>query len=159
VARQAVEHARTPEEKQYAADLVQSIASYTARLAESEALRTGAAAPAIMPAASSSQSTSQSTSPSRAGTVPIAMPPLTATGRLKNMVCSAPPVLEIAADGGTLRLVIDDPLRIRVVGTGETQVELQCGPQDRPVRVGYEPAADRTRNTIGNVRTLDFSVK
>jgi hypothetical protein len=28
-----------------------------------------------------------------------------------------------------------------------------------PVRVGYEPAADRARNTIGNVRLIDFSVK
>jgi hypothetical protein len=163
-ARQAMEHARTAEEKQDAANLVQSIADYAARVAESEALRTGAAAPAPTPAAPSSSSSVSSNggtqaSSRRPGTVPIAMPPLTAIGRLKNMICSAPPILEVSADGGTLRLVIDDPLLIRVVGSGQVQVELQCGPQDRPVRVGYEPAADRARNTVGNVRLIDFSVK
>ena len=153
VARQAVDHARTPEEKRYAANLVQSIADYAARVAESEALRTGARAPATMPAAAPQPSTG------RDGTVPVGMPPLTAVGRLKNMICSAPPILEISADGGTLRLVIDDPLRIRVMGSGQGQTELRCGPQDVPIRVGYEPAADRARNTVGNVRLLDFTVK
>ena len=148
-ARQAMDHARTPEEKQYAANLVKSIADYAARVAESEALRTGAPAPATMPAAA----------PRPPGTVPIGMPPLTAVGRLKNMICSAPPILEISADGGTLRLVIDDPLLIRVTGTGQAQTELRCGPQDVAVRVGYEPAADRARNTVGNVRLIDFTVK
>jgi hypothetical protein len=147
-ARQAMDHARTPEEKRYAANLVQSIADYAARVAESEALRRGAPAPATIPADAP-----------RASTVPIGMPPLTAVGRLKNMICGAPPILEISADGGTLRLVIDDPLLIRVTGTGQAQAELRCGPQDVPVRVGYEPAADRARNTIGNVRLIDFSVK
>jgi hypothetical protein len=128
--------------------LVQSIADYAARVAESEALRRGAPAPATIPADAP-----------RASTVPIGMPPLTAVGRLKNMICGAPPILEISADGGTLRLVIDDPLLIRVTGTGQAQAELRCGPQDVPVRVGYEPAADRARNTIGNVRLIDFSVK
>jgi len=148
-ARQAMDHARTPEEKRYAANLVQSIADYAARVAESEALRTGAPAPATIPAGA----------PRPSSTVPIGMPPLTAVGRLKNMICGAPPILEISADGGTLRLVIDDPLLIRVTGTGQVQAELRCGPQDVPVRVGYEPAADRARNTIGNVRLIDFSVK
>jgi hypothetical protein len=148
-ARQAMDHARTPEERRYAANLVQSIADYAARVAESEALRTGAPAPATIPAGA----------PRPSSTVPIGMPPLTAVGRLKNMICGAPPILEISADGGTLRLVIDDPLLIRVTGTGQVQAELRCGPQDVPVRVGYEPAADRARNTIGNVRLIDFSVK
>ena len=121
VARQAMDHARTPEEKRYAANLVQSIADYAARVAESEALRTGARAPATMPAAAPQPSTG------RAGTVPIGMPPLTAVGRLKNMICGAPPILEISADGGTLRLVIDDPLRIRVMGSGQA-------PDRAPVR-------------------------
>src|SRR5580765_529704 len=148
-ARQAMDHARTPEEKRYAANLVQSIADYAARVAESEALRTGAPAPATIPAGA----------PRPSSTVPIGMPPLTAVGRLKNMICGAPPILEISADGGTLRLVIDDPLLIRVTGTGQAQAELRCGPQDVPVRVGYEPAADHAHNTIGNVRLIDFSVK
>lgn len=152
-ARQAMDHARTPEEKRYAANLAQSIADYAARVAESEALRTGAPAPAATPSAAPRPSTG------RAGTVPTGLPPLTAVGRLKNMICSAPPILEIAADGGTVRLVIDDPLLIRVSGTGQVQAELRCGPQDVPIRVGYEPAADRARNTVGNVRLLDFTVK
>jgi hypothetical protein len=55
--------------------------------------------------------------------------------------------------------VIDDPLKIRVLGTGQVQTDLNCGPQDVPIRVGYEPSADRAKNTVGNVRVLDFSVK
>jgi Flp pilus assembly protein TadD len=113
--RQAMDRARTPEEKQYAERLVQSVAVDAARV--------------------------------------------TAVGRLKNVVCSAPLILEIAADGKTLRVAIDDPSAIRVIGTGQAPAELKCGPQDVPVRVAYEPVADRARNTVGNVRVLDFTVK
>jgi hypothetical protein len=174
--RQAGEHARTPDEKQYAATLAQTISDYAARVAASEAMRNGAAAPASTPVASSSNGASSSSgaspstptsswtvvSPSTGravGTSLIAMPPLSAVGRLKNMICGAPPILEIATAGGTLRLVIDDPLKIRVLGTGQVQTDLNCGPQDVPLKVGYEPMADRARNTVGNVRVLDFSVK
>ena len=87
------------------------------------------------------------------------MPPLTAVGRLKNVICGTVTILEITAEGSTIRLAVDDPLKIRVLGTGQVQTELKCGPQDVPIRVGYEPMADRARNTIGNVRVLDFSVK
>ncbi len=132
VARQAMDHARTPEEKRYAANLVQSIADYAARVAESEALRTGVRAPATMPAAAPRPSTG------RDGTVPIGMPPLTAVGRLKNMICSAPPILEISADGGTLRLVIDDPLLIRVMGSGQ-------GADRAPVRPAGRAGSRRLR--------------
>lgn len=146
--RQAMDHARTPEEKQYAARLAQSISDYAARVAESEALRTGAAAP----------SGTSSAAPRDTG-ASVPLPPLTAVGRLKNVICSAPLILEVAVEGKTLRVAVDDPLKIQVIGTGQVQAELKCGPQDVPVRVAYEPAADRAHNTVGNVRVLDFSVK
>jgi len=158
-ARQAMDHARTPDEKQYAARLAQSIADYTARVAESEALRSGAAAPASTSGAGASATDVPQSPASHDSAGAVAMPPLTAVGRLKNVICGATPILEVVADGSTLRLVIDDPLKIRVLGTGQVQTELKCGAQDMAVRVGYEPMADRARNTVGSVRLLDFSVK
>jgi len=160
-ARQAMDHARTAEEKQYGARLVQSIADYSARVAESEALRKGAGAPASAPVGLSRSINGPTTSAQAGheGTESIGMPPLTAVGRLKNVLCAGAPILEIAVEGSTLRVAVDDPLKIRVIGTGQVQAELKCGPQDVPIRVGYEPMADRARNTVGTVRLLDFSVK
>lgn len=158
-ARQGLDHARTPQEKQYATTLLQSITDYANRVAESEALRKSAAAPATSASSSNAPTSTPAAQPSTRRLDTMTMPPLTAVGRLKNMICGAPPILEVAAEGGTLRLVIDDPLKIRVLGSGQAQVDLTCGPQDVPLKVGYEPAADRARNTVGNVRLLDFSVK
>jgi hypothetical protein len=57
---------------------------------------------------------------------------------------------------GTLRLAVDDPLKITVEGTGQITTDIACGVQSRRVRVGYVPAVDATRRTVGVVRLLDF---
>jgi hypothetical protein len=87
-----------------------------------------------------------------------AAPPTIEMGKLTNMICSsAPPVLEITTANGVLRLLIDDPLKVQIVGQSAPTMRLNCGTQSVPVRVGYEPAVDATRKTIGNLRMIDFS--
>lgn len=89
-----------------------------------------------------------------------AEPPVVTLGRIKNMVCgSEKPVLVVSTAEGEIRLVIDSPAAIRVMGTSTGQQDLPCGPQDVPVRIGYVPTADPARNTAGLVRLLDFGVK
>jgi Flp pilus assembly protein TadD len=80
-----------------------------------------------------------------------------ATGRLRNMVCGiGAPIVEIAVDSGLVRLVIDDPVRVRIEGAGGPTTDLICGAQNRPVRFGYAPGADAARKTAGALRLLDF---
>ncbi len=77
------------------------------------------------------------------------------SGRLRNMNCeSTQPVLEVHTNAGVLKLIVDAPSRIVVPGGGSA--ELACGPQDRPLRVGYARANAPT-GTQGRVRMLDFS--
>ena len=52
--------------------------------------------------------------------------------------------------------MIDDPLLIKVEGTGTITTDLTCGRQDTRVRIGYEPAVDTTRKTVGRIRVLDY---
>ena len=74
------------------------------------------------------------------------------------MICagSAAPILEMDTGSGRLRLLIDDPLAIDVQGKTSFTVDLTCGPQDVPIRIGYVPAVDTTRKTVGLVRLLDY---
>ena len=97
-------------------------------------------------------------SASRTGTPPAATPPLPlfVEGRVTNVNCGNPPILELTTGSGTLRLVIDDPLLIKVEGTGTITTDLTCGRQDTRVRIGYEPAVDTTRKTVGRIRVLDY---
>jgi hypothetical protein len=86
-------------------------------------------------------------------------PPLTVvvSGRIRNVVCAAgQPIMEVMASTGVLRLVIDDPLAIAVRGTATNTADLQCGPQDVPIRVGYVPTVDPARTVAGKVRLLDY---
>ena len=80
------------------------------------------------------------------------MPPpleLVAQGRLTNVTCGQSPILEVTTAKGVVRLIVDDPLLIKVEGAGSVTVDLACGRQDTPVRVGYEPAVDDARRTLG----------
>lgn len=80
-------------------------------------------------------------------------------GRMTNMVCGKDaPVVEVTtADAHVVRLVIDDPLQVIVGGEGDKQIDLQCGPQNHPVRVVYEPAEDTARHTTGKLRGITFT--
>jgi hypothetical protein len=82
----------------------------------------------------------------------------TVSGRMTNMVCGKnAPIVEVTpADKRVVRLVVDDPLKVIVGGDGGEQVDLQCGPQDHPVRVTYEVAEDATAHTAGKLRGITF---
>ncbi len=88
-------------------------------------------------------------------------------GRLKNLNCDgAMPILEVAAAGGVIRLAIDDPAQIVIAGgrAGDDsggkgmKLNLDCGGQDLPVRVGYSDVKPPD-GTAGRVRFLDLRKK
>lgn len=58
--------------------------------------------------------------------------------------------------GGTIRLLIRDPNRLEVKGTGEAQ--FNCGVQRRPrkIRVVYNVKTDARLNTVGEIAMVEF---
>jgi tetratricopeptide (TPR) repeat protein len=81
------------------------------------------------------------------------------SGRLRNIVsCTdgAHAILEVLSNGQTLRLYIDDGLKVAVRGQSGGTIDLSCRAYDTPIKVGYEPVVDAQRNTIGYVRVLDY---
>ena len=78
------------------------------------------------------------------------------TGRIKNVGCDKQLIVDLQTDNGMVRLVIDNPDLIKILGTGTVTVDIQCGAQDRPVRLGFLPIEDAGLKTIGKVRVLDF---
>lgn len=80
-------------------------------------------------------------------------------GRLKVLNCDgATPVLELAVAGGTLKLALDDPDAVMIAGGGAIKIDLNCGEQDKPLRVGYSDVSPPA-GTAGRVRFLDFRKK
>jgi len=138
------EAARGADEIQHAAALKKSLEDFAAASAAvDQALRDRAAA-------------DRATPPPRAVTFAAPPLPLFAEGRITNITCGNPPILEVATAKGTVRLLIDDPLLIKVEGRATVTTDLTCGRQDTKARVGYEPAIDSVRKTVGKVRVLDF---
>jgi hypothetical protein len=152
---------------QYADRLLKSIDDYAAsRAAAQKAAREIAAARAAFAEAAARQPTADAppgapsfepapftlASGDRSGTLMVVV-----SGRIRNMECAGgAPILEVATGTGTLRLSIDDGLKISVQGLNTHTVDLQCGKQDVPLRIGYEPVVDPGRKTVGNVRLLDY---
>jgi hypothetical protein len=83
---------------------------------------------------------------------------VTVTGRIRSITsCTGGhPVLEVLTNGGTLRLFVDDPVKVFVRGRATQTVDLSCGTQDTPITVGYVAAVDKQRNTAGHIRILDY---
>jgi hypothetical protein len=80
-------------------------------------------------------------------------------GRIKNLNCDgATPILEVSTADGLLRLAIDDPTQILIAGGAALKLNLDCGEQDAPVRVGYSDVKPPD-GTVGRVRFLDFRKK
>ena len=77
-------------------------------------------------------------------------------GRIKNVACDKQLIVELQTDSGLVRFVIDSPDLLKILGTGTVTFDIQCGAQDRPVRVGFLPIEDAGLKTIGKVRVLDF---
>jgi hypothetical protein len=85
-------------------------------------------------------------------------PPLTATGKLVNVECRprTPTVIEVRTNTQLIRLVVDNPSAIQVLGRPTPTVDLKCGGQNVTIRVGYVAASDANLSTIGSVRLLDY---
>jgi hypothetical protein len=82
-----------------------------------------------------------------------------AEGRIKNLNCDgAMPILEVSTAGGLLRLALDDPTQIVIAGGAALKLNLACGEQDAPVRVGYSDVKP-PEGTSGRVRFLDLRKK
>ena len=152
-AARVVEFARGDDEVRHATGLQTSLRDFAAARAEVErALQANpgsapGAAPPVPPAIGP-----PTRSPASGRNI---MPPpleLVAQGRLTNVTCGQSPILEVTTAKGVVRLIVDDPLLIKVEGAGSVTVDLACGRQDTPVRVGYEPAVDDARRTVGKVR-------
>lgn len=76
-------------------------------------------------------------------------------GRLTHIDCaSAALVLSVATDNGQLSLLLDDRSKVAVPGT-VGRVDLECGAQDRALRIGYADA-NPPPGIHGRVRFLDF---
>ena len=85
-------------------------------------------------------------------------PPIVVSGRIRNVTCvgKGVTVLEVRTATEILMLLIDNGAAVQVLGRKTTTVDLQCGPQNVPVKIGYVPAVNKTRQTVGNVRMLDY---
>lgn len=134
--------------------LVKSIGEFAARRAEAD--RMNAANRTAVPTAE----TNTATPPSASDTVRdlfggglLTM----VTGRFRNLDCSGTQlVMEVATDSGTVRLLIDNPVAVRIEGADGPTTDLICGGQDRPVQVGYAPGANPARKTVGQLRLIRF---
>ena len=167
-AANAAKYAKTDDQASYAARLLASIADYEAAMAaakERAAQATAAAASAAAAAVTASPATDAVPAPPAIEAAPFSPGTgrgsqpwsVTVNGRIRNMICSSDaPVIEVATATGVLRLLIDNPLAITVQGTPAGTVDLSCGSQDAPIRIGYVPLIDSTRKTVGNVRLLDY---
>ena len=66
-------------------------------------------------------------------------------------------MLEVLIDNQTIRLLLAKPESVSVRGVGAGTVDLNCGKQDQPVKVGFVPRNDPAQKTQGDVRVLDYS--
>ena len=85
---------------------------------------------------------------------------LTMAGRILNIVClpkNSGLVLEVLVDKQTLRLLLAKPESVIVRGVTSGTVDLNCGKQDQPVKVGFLPRNDAVQKTQGDLRVLDYS--
>lgn len=167
-AARARQHSRAGSETSYADDLVRAINDYGERRAASEraiqeynaARDAAAAARAARALEPETPTTNDAVSPStRSGLSKFGgEPQTTIAGRVRHIDCmQAPAVLELVTSAGVIvRLEIDDPLKIEVVGAGGPTVDLTCGPQNKPARLGYTPRVNGALKTVGAVRMLDF---
>jgi tetratricopeptide (TPR) repeat protein len=79
-------------------------------------------------------------------------------GVLVQLDClKAGPRLRIRSGGRIVRLLIDNPQKIWIKGTGSTTFTFDCGPQKpRRVAIEYEPKVEVKLGTVGLIRVLEF---
>lgn len=66
-------------------------------------------------------------------------------------------IMHVSASGAKLGLVIEDPEKIRITGTGSDTVEMQCGkqPTQRTVKVGFGPP-EKDQKADGIIGSIEF---
>ena len=131
-----------------------------ARIDESDAKAKAAARDA--PAISFSDDVIAAPAAATKPTVPVVQPEqtLTVMGRIRNIVClpkNGGLVFEVLVDKQTLRLLLAKPESVSVRGVTSGTVDLNCGKQDQPVKVGFLPRNDAAQKTQGDLRVLDYS--
>jgi hypothetical protein len=77
-------------------------------------------------------------------------------GRLRNVTCGESPTIDVQVEQRTMRFAIDAPKLVRVLGAGATAIDLQCGAQDRRLRVGFFRPDRPVSQSAGSVRVLDY---
>lgn len=153
-ATRAVQYASPGPEADFAGRLLKSIEDAIARWAS----QSTAARPAVVPSAPPpSGGGTAAPGPSQPASRSSRAPIVIVDGRIINMICgTGSPVVEVATQKGTLRLLIDNPLAITVYGKSGGVTDLACGRQDVPISIGFEAVSDPARKTDGNVRRLDY---
>jgi hypothetical protein len=161
-AARVTELARNGREKTFASQLSASVERIAAqRTAFDEKTRAAAAAADVgarVSAAPGRNDGGNETTPSAALTVGPSEQLVTVTGRIRSVTaCSGGhPIVEVLANGRTLRLRVDDPLKIMVRRRASETANLTCGAQDVPITVGYIATADAQRDIAGHIRVLDY---
>ena len=166
-AARVTELARNGREKSFASQLTASVERIAAqRTAFDEKTRATAAAADVgaRVSAASGRNDGRNDGPSdTASSAPLTVGPseqlVTVTGRIRSVTaCSGGrPIVEVLTDGHTLRLGVDDPLKITVRGRAGETVDLPCGQQDTPITIGYVVTVDQRSITAGSIRLLDYS--
>ena len=157
VAEGAMKYAQPGREADYAAQLLKHIDEYVAYRAERERARAADGRPgdtaARVPADVPTITPFFASNSSRAESLTVSV-----TGRVRNAVCEGDDlILEVITGGETIRLLIDNPQGITVLGRAEGTVEFKCGPQDVALTIGYRPGVDVSRKIVGRIRVLDYS--
>lgn len=157
----ALRHAEPGSEEAYARGLITAIAEFArarALAAERAEARSAVGAPPAPEPSDLLPDARLEPAPYMPGLTGQRETTIAVRGRMRNMVCgTGDPVIEVETEAGLLRLTIDDPGAVTVVGPEGGVVDLHCGAQDAAVRVGYLPAIGG--DTAGRVRVLDYRVE
>jgi Flp pilus assembly protein TadD len=151
-AERAVQHGKTPAEKQAAERLLKYLQSRREPVA-------AAAIQESQPRLQRDATTSEPTPPDTIEAVPVKRLTLPVQGKFVHLECLGDVArMRIEGpEGKTLQLLMRDPGRIAITGTGAATIDLTCGPQPgKHVKVEYDPGDDQKHATVGEVVAIEF---
>ena len=62
----------------------------------------------------------------------------------------------VRAGSETRKLIVADPSEVITGGATATKLEFNCGPQKRPVTIGYTEQVDPATDTVGRIKYMQF---
>jgi len=80
-------------------------------------------------------------------------------GVLIRLECKQPGVLHLKTETGVLKMLIDSPGALQMVGAEDGKGELTCDEQARPVKLGYYPKEGLAESASGLARSIEFLKK